>query len=354
MRLKGSLVTTKKILHVAECDKFIPPYIRFINKNFNSDEHEFLIKNGMADDELEEAKNTCLSGKTPVSKVKHHIQLIIKMHRADKIILHSLIDIRMVQILSVMPWLLKKCYWMIWGADLYAYKLKRVTLNEKINEFLRYRVINRLGHLVTYLEGDVALAKDWYGAKGTYHECLMYTSNLYKQYKLPAVDKVRVNIQVGNSADPSNNHIEALEKLLPFKHQDICIYVPLSYGHQEYAQQVIQQGKEWFGDKFKPLKDFMPFDDYLLFLSSIDIAFFNHKRQQAMGNTITLLGLGKTVYLRSETTQWNFFVEKGVHVGDIEKLSNLDCYKSYKNIEIIKNYFSSENYKNQLAQLFDK
>lgn len=343
----------KKILHVASCDKFIPPYVKFINEHFNCDEHEFLIKNGMSDSELEQSDNVCLAGRATFSKLKYHYNLIIKMHRADKVILHSLIDIKLVQILFCTPWLLKKCYWMIWGADLYAYKLVSNTRKGKVNEFLRQRVISNLGHLVTYLDGDVALARKWYGAKGNYHECLMYTSNLYKEHQLSENTKATVNIQLGNSADPSNNHIEALEKLLPFKNENICIFVPLSYGQQEYALQVITQGKEWFGDKFKPLTEFMPFEEYLSFLGSIDIAIFNHKRQQAMGNTITLLGLGKTVYIRSDTTQWQFFEKKGIKVGDITKFANLECGKKVENIEAIKNYFSLENYLNQLRKLFE-
>ncbi|BDF95573.1 TDP-N-acetylfucosamine:lipid II N-acetylfucosaminyltransferase [Pseudoalteromonas sp. KAN5] len=343
----------KKILHVAECDKFIPPFVDFVNDNFNPEEHDFLLKSGMADSKLKKNDNVRLSGGSIFSKLKHHYELIIKMHGADKVILHSLIDFNIVKVLFFTPWLHKKCYWMIWGADLYAYKSAPKTLKGKVNEFLRRRVISNLGHLVTYLDGDIALARKWYGAKGTYHECLMYTSNLYKEYELPESTKSTVNIQLGNSADPSNNHIEALEKLLPFKNENICIFAPLSYGQQEYAQQVIAQGEKWFGDKFKPFTEFMSFEDYLLFLGSIDIALFNHKRQQAMGNIITLLGLDKTVYIRSDTTQWQFFEKKDVKVGDIGTLNSLDYQKGTGNVEIIKAYFSLENYKKQLTQLFD-
>jgi hypothetical protein len=58
---------------------------------------------------------------------------------------------------------------------------------------------------------------------------------------------------------------------------------------QQHAKLVIAQGHEWFGDKLVPMTGFMPFEQYLEFLKSFDIAIFNHQRQQAMGNTITLL-----------------------------------------------------------------
>lgn len=342
----------KKILHVASCDKFIPPFIDFVNKHFIAKEHEFLLS-GMADGELKDSDNIHLAGKSKVSKLKHYFRLIIKMHQADKIILHSLFNIRLVQILFFTPWLLKKCYWVIWGGDLYVHKFGKRNNKWKIKEFFRRPVIKNMGHLVTYIEGDITLARKWYGATGKYQECLMYTSNLYREYKVPENKETTVNIQVGNSADPSNNHIEVLEKLLPFKDENICIFVPLSYGSEEYAQSISKKGKEWFGDKFNPITAFMPFDQYLSFLGSIDIAIFNHKRQQAMGNTITLLGLGKTVYIRSDTSQWSFFEKKNIKISDVEMFSSLERYETKGNVEIVKKYFSLDNYKKQLAKIFE-
>lgn len=344
----------KKILHIADCDKFIPPYIAFVNTHFDSTKQEFMLTGGMSSGELDYCANVNLIGRSKLSKLKYFFSLIIKMHQANQVILHGLFNIKIVQILFFSPWLLKKCYWVIWGGDLYTYQLDKRNWQWKVKEFFRRPVIKNMGSLVTYIRGDVTLAREWYGAQGEYQECLMYTSNLYKEYKIPKHKNATLNIQVGNSADPSNNHIEALEKLLPFKNDNICIFVPLSYGSKEHTLQVIKQGKEWFGDKFKPLTEFMPFEEYLSFLGSIDIAIFNHKRQQAMGNTITLLGLGKTVYIRSDTSQWSFLKEKNIKVGDIDLLSSLECYEKKENIEYVKEYFSLDNYKKQLTKLFQK
>tara|TARA_R100001369_G_scaffold91102_1_gene131464 strand:- start:804 stop:1838 length:1035 start_codon:yes stop_codon:yes gene_type:complete len=343
---------TQNILHIGPCDKFIPPFIEFVKDNFDFSKHEFLLSSSISDNELISYPNVKLSGKNKVSKIRHYASVISKMRQADKIILHGLFDIKIVQILFFSPWLLKKCYWIIWGGDLYVHKLVKRNKSWYKNEFFRRPVVKNMGNLVTYIEGDVDLAKKWYKANGKYHECLMYSSNLYKDYKVSNEKHTTINIQVGNSADPSNNHIEALEKLLPYKDDDIYIYVPLSYGNSEHAGKVIKQGKLWFGDKFIPLIDFMPFDEYLQFLGSIDIAVFNHKRQQAMGNTITLLGLGKVIYMRSDTTQWEFFKEKNILINDIDNLGSLNTVINKSNIDTIKDYFSQDNYKRQLGRLF--
>lgn len=343
---------TQKILHLGSCDKFIPPFIEFIKDNFDFNDHLFLLTNSNSENELINHSNVKLSSKGKLSKVKHYALVIKKMKQADKIILHSLFDIKIVQILFFSPWLLKKCYWVMWGGDLYSYQLGKRNKSWYKNEFFRRPVIKNMGHLVTYIKGDVDLASKWYGAKGEYHECLMYLSNTYKTLDVPNTQSDEINIQIGNSADPSNNHIEIFDKLLPFKDKNIRIYAPLSYGDKAYAKEVVSKGKDLFGDKFIALTNFMPFEQYLKFLGSIDIAIFNHKRQQAMGNTITLLGLGKTVFIRSDTTQWQFFKDKNIKVYDSIKLDSIDKKEHLDNISKVKEYFSEETLKKQLKELF--
>jgi hypothetical protein len=85
-----------------------------------------------------------------------------------------------------------------------------------------------MGHLVTYIKGDYELARKWYGARGNYQECFMYTSNVYKELDLPVAEHTTINILVGNSADPNNNHSAIFDKLEAFKAEDIHIYAPVT------------------------------------------------------------------------------------------------------------------------------
>ncbi len=345
---------SKKILHVGICDKFIPPFIEFVRENFSFEDHEFMLSKGGFEDELKLSNNIKVIGNNSVARRYHYLQVILKIHLADKIILHGLFDKKIVKILFYFPWLLKKCYWVMWGSDLYIYENQEKNKSWRKKEFYRRPIIKRMGHLVTYIPGDVDLARKWYGAKGQYHECLMYLSNTYKALDAPSNKSDIVNIQIGNSADSSNNHFDILYKLLLFKDQNIKIYAPLSYSDETHAKKVIKKGKELFGDKFIPLTEFMPFEGYLSFLGSIDIAIFNHKRQQAMGNAITLLGLGKTVFIRNDTTQWKFFQDKGINVHDTNALHglSLSAEENDENITKIREYFSEHTLKRQLLELF--
>lgn len=109
------------------------------------------------------------------------------MQQADKIILHGSFNQHVVRLLFLMPRVLKKCYWVMWGGDLYVHKLGNHTSRRwKVNEFIRRPVIKNMGHLITYIKGDYALAREWYGARGNYQECFMYPSDLYKELDVPA------------------------------------------------------------------------------------------------------------------------------------------------------------------------
>lgn len=288
-----------------------------------------------------------------------YFRMLLAMHTADKIIIHGLFDIRLVRILALTPWLLKKCYWVMWGGDLYWGRHENIPNYNlgwrwQVNEKFRTFVIRHFGHFITHIKGDYELAKEWYGASGQWHECFMYPSNLYNDYPRQPKTHNTINIQVGNSADPSNYHMEILEKLKVFRDQAIRIYVPLSYGDMAYAKNIMTFGKNTFGDKFIPLTGFIPFEKYLDLLAQIDIAIFNHRRQQGMGNTTSLLGLGAKVYMRSDVTPWKMFNDLGVAIFDSDKinLDKLNFHQEMSNIKTIKQYFSKEALIVKLKHIF--
>jgi len=344
------------ILHLTRKEKFTKPFIDFVKENFDVNKHFFLLVGGQNKKEFELDDNSYI--KTLHDKkefLNYFLEFNKKMYTSNKIIVHGLSQPYNIVYLFFNPWLLKKTYWIMWGADLYGYLTPNKSWKQKIIEFCKKSIIKKIAHFITYNKGDYKLAQKWYGVKGKYHECFKYPSNLYKEYDIKPKDHTTIKIQIGNSADPSNNHIDVLKKLEKYKDEDIQIFVPLSYGNDEYAKEVIAYGEELFRDKFIPLREFMPFEKYLEFLGSIDIAIFAHKRQQAMGNTITLLGLGKKVYMRNDITPWQLFKDVDVKVFNVEniEIDLMDKQVQKENQEKIKEYFSKENYLNQLRNLFE-
>ena len=348
------------ILHLMNNEKFIAPYIEFVKDHFDFEEHFFIIVGDVSEDvaKLPKYKNVFILNKSYDSKFNYFkYSKLIKPYanRAKKIILHALFSDNKNFFLYFNQHLLSKSYWVMWGGDLYVYNKPRTRLRDKLRHYIRTQVYSKMGHFITYIKDDYELAQKWYGAKGEYHECFMYPSNLYKEYDIKPKEHNTINIQLGNSADPTNNHIEVLERLKVYKDEDIKIFTPLSYGDQEHAQKVIAYGKELFADKFIPFTEFMSFEKYLEFLGDIDIAIFAHKRQQAMGNTIALLGLGKKVYLNSSTVQWFFFDIHGIKVFNVNNadLDILDEKIKVENNKKIKQLFSRERLTEDLNRIFN-
>lgn len=286
-------------------DKFLASYIDFVDKHFGRAGHHYVFITS-------EKYNF---GLTPEHKVEFlhtdddiFITLLEYMKIAKKIIIHGLWRDKVDILLYFNQKLLKKCYWAMWGGDFYFPETKSK---------IRHEVIKKMGNCMTYIKDDYELAQNWYGAKGKYHKSFMYPSNLYKEYAIQPIEHSCINIQLGNSADPTNDHINALEKLAEYKDENIQIFTPLSYGNKEHATRVTSKGKEIFGEKFKPLTEFIPFEKYLDFLSTIDVAIFAHKRQQAFGNIIALLGLGKKVYINPNSVLFDFFVSHDIKIFDI-------------------------------------
>jgi len=343
----------QKILHFCHQEKFISDFIGFIGEHFDMSQHEFRVFGGDAKYLIPELVNVKVANVNKFLKIKDYLFLIIAMCRARKIIIHSLFNPMLIRILWSMPWLLKKCYWVMWGGDLYVYQLGERNWNWRVREFFRRPVIKNMGHFVCYITGEYDLAKKWYGVSGEHHRCFMYTSNLYQTSSIEPKAHNGIAILVGNSADPSNNHLEIFDKLKAYKDQDISIYVPLSYGNRSYAQHIIVEGKKIFGDKLIPLIEFLPFEDYLKLLAKIDIAIFNHKRQQGMGNIRTLLGLGKKVYMNQGLTSSESLRQDGIKTFSLDEF-NLEKYflERNENINLVKKNYSEERLIQSMEKIF--
>ena len=337
----------KKVIHLGSNTIHMPELVEFFEKKFKSENHHFF-----------------LSGKGIEKKIKSNLVTYIKnnlgfwlkflstINKSQKIFLHGLYDSKIILLLTIMPWNLKKTYWFVWGGDLYSFNERYKTVINFIKNLFKSFVIKRVGFIVTYLNEDYENAIKFYGAKGTHKSCLMTYSNVFKEYEKKSFEEYKGQILVGNSASPSNNHIEILKKLR-YQHGIKKVIIPLSYGDRKYRKKVIEASKEIFDTEIDPINSVMTKEDYLKILNKTEIAFFNHKKQEAMGTTIALLGLGKTVYLRKDTVQFRFFKSNKIKVFDSQKpsLKKISDEDALKNIKKIKKLFSEERFLNEYLDI---
>lgn len=340
------------VLHLFGWDKkFFLPFRDLIHEHFADGRHQFIVFGDVTEDDVPASPDT----RVMPNILKNSVGMTMAMNKADKIIIHGFFNNHLFYLLAMQPWFLKKCYWVMWGGDLYIHEAPVKDWRWKKNELFRHYIFKRIGHFITYIKGDYELARRWYGAKGEYHHCLMYPSNVYKQFCLPPKQGETTNILAGNSAGPTNNHEEIFDKLTAYKQDNIQIFCPLSYGPTDNAEHIAKLGKEMFGEKFTPLLEFMPVDKYIELLGQIDIAVFAHRRQQGMGNIIKLLGLGKKVYMRSDITPWAIFDELGVKVFDLRNFDLVPLTDDVRkdNQVLIENHFSVAALTQQLSKIFE-
>lgn len=340
------------MLHVFNDPKFSEGFFEFLQRNNVSLEDQFLFHYRLKKPGLEKYGIRTIYAPGFFSPIPN-ILLLSTLFKSEKIIIHCLASPALLFYLYLFPSLAHKSYWCIWGKDLYFYKmLEKVRIHHRVYEYFRKTVIKKIRQIITYNEGDYALAKEWYDTNATLFRSFLYPSNCYHPL-LPGIKQKTQTVLIGNSADRSNNHLEIFALLKPFKKNDIRIIAPLSYGDMTYAKQVSLEGKRIFGEKFTAIKTLLPFEQYQKMLSNVDIAIFGHKRQQAMGNITTLLGGGKKVYLRNSITTWKFLEELGLKVYDFDDFSLLppDTLFMKNNMKIVKNTFSEENLLRQWEQI---
>lgn len=131
-----------------------------------------------------------------------------------------------------------------------------------------------------------------------------------------------LNILVGNSASPTNNHIEIFRILAKHNLESRKVIVPLSYGDSTYREELVVRGKEILGDAFVPLVDFLPLDQYGSVVASCNVVIMNHLRQQALGNIGAALYQGAHVYLNPSSPVYQFFKEKNAFVHSAHDLAS--------------------------------
>lgn len=302
-----------KVLHLFIADKFTKPLIPFLNANFGLEDHLFL---GALDNQSRrdfDYPNVKLFD-SPIRKYffKNLLLFYRDCKSADKIIIHGSV---FNHFFLIFPLFLKKTYWIIMGSELYT-----IPGNNSLSIKIRKFVLSRVSHHMTHIEGDSELANQLLNSNAKLIYSPLYLSNTVNTGYFETnhlAEKETLNVLVGNSLSRNNNHIQIFEWLMALKDDSIRVYVPLSYGNDiGYRDIVIAKGREMFKDNFFPITEFMAMDTYRDFLKNIDVAIFNHSRQEALGVTLTLLSLGKPVYVNPNTTSYRSLIKKGLQVFD--------------------------------------
>jgi hypothetical protein len=126
------------------------------------------------------------------------------------------------------------------------------------------------------------------------------------------------DILIGNSATATNNHIELFDLLGTLDLGDRRLIAPLSYGDQDYADEIERIGRQRFGERFVPLRQYMSLEEYHETIRTCGTLVMNHVRQQAGSTIAAALYKGARVFLRDENPLGAFYRRLGLRLYSIQ------------------------------------
>lgn len=202
---------------------------------------------------------------------------------------------------------------------LFHKKYKKISAQHEIEQkqsiIKQRKVLDKIDYWATVLPIEYELLKSNLHFRAQYFP-FQYTSRRIETI-LNTIDTAKADyILLGNSSDPSNNHLD-LMKLLKDRGITNKLYIPLAYGNKRYRDFVKQYVASNSLDCIIQ-EDMMPFELYKEKLLRCRVGVFGHIRQQAIGNVSQCMLLGCKVFLYKDSVAYKYFKSIGCVVFNIE------------------------------------
>lgn len=272
-----------KILHifnVAKGSYFAKLLIECINSSgcFNSSNHYFCIRNATLKEQFYKFDNVFYDDSNGSIAYKY-------VNDYDYIFMHGL---SFSSELSVLPkQYLHKIIWRTWGGSSGLYSIPRKNLFlYYFDIFKKRRTLNILKRMPFVCGANVIDRIDTKQKKNHFYE---FPYPISPSSTLSIADTAKsngdtVNILVGHSAYKTDKHDAVLNRLIAIKEYDIKIFVPLTYGVDEYKEKIISKWSKVFKNKIVFLTEQLDVKNYCLLISQTDLFFLVGDRSYALGN----------------------------------------------------------------------
>lgn len=358
-----------KILNCITDEKFIDKLIEDCEQTKGEHIHDYVIFT-----EVQELKY--IKNKQFIKFVApcNFINYIIK-HNYNALVIHSLRSIPFF-LLRKIPNNIKVA-WKAWGYDIYSFPhpsipfvkikgmyhqgtKKAIRLNLKnslqykhayLYTLFNYPKIKQCIRRIDFFSGVLPEEFDFM-KKHTYFHATRFNLNYATFDNLISIENLdspitnQNNILIGNSGDPTNNHLDIFQILYKRNIKDIPIYAPLSYGgSKKYIEKVVQLGYKLFGKQFHPIIDFLPIKEYFKIIKSCSNVIMGHERQQAMGNINYALWQGCKVFLFDSSITYKHLQSHNFKIFSIQQ--NLESIQ-------LTSYLNKEDVINNRKKLIDR
>ena len=366
-----------KILHITTDNKFISHALSTFESVYPNQNTVWMLSTG---GEINVASNSYDKRFSLAQSMSP--KFLNQLKSFDLVILHSLI-MQWYPLIILAP-KNTKFAWLGWGYDYYNYiykdqsqlllketskldshtkraKVDRLTIksivkysiNLAVNKVVKKIALKRIASFSPVLEEDYNLVKEAKLISSLPKFMPWNYGSLEENLVANFIDQrvIGKSILVGNSASMTNNHIEAFDLIVNYDLPETTkVFVPLSYGSEQYKKDILEKGKEQLNDRFYPITSFMPIDEYVKLIKQCGYVIMNHKRQQAVGNIVIMLYLGARVFLREESPTYKMLKKEGAILNTVQELSMqpkllqkpLSENEIQKNIKVLYKHWSKE------------
>lgn len=322
-----------KLLHIVTDDKFIDGAISLFECDERVDNNYIIIGKECPFKYIKCEKVHFVSDSNALDAI----------NRFDAVVIHSLPAIPLSIIGKINNHI--KVVWFAWGYDIYEKPynfipqnlygprtkkylwlsfLKRtlfkIRKNEKEQEVKRFKEVflRRIDYFSGVFPYEVDLLKQYHPLFHAQGVDFYYGSTTFFIPEDPDTNIVhgKKNIIIGNSGNPTGNHLDALSSLSSVSlDNDTKIIIPLSYGGTDrYNLKVEKEFNKIAPGRVLILRNYMPFNEYIDIISSCRAAIFAHERQQASDNIFLQMMYGARVYLSESSYAYKYLKEIGFSI----------------------------------------
>lgn len=308
---------------------------------------------------------------------------VIRNTTFDVVCLHNLYSLPIKFISQINPAI--KVIWYSWGFDIYSNpaptgpllqigeKFMPITKSFKPKELIFNTILKTIKHVVknvlkfssTVHSDDVYAAihrVDYFaGVFENEYEMLKEAQQCFNAQKMvqnyihpeefqlndinAPINLTGHNILLGNSASSHNNHVDVMLMIKDYIPDGVDVISPLSYQIvPSYQEKVLAAGAELFGDRFKPLKGYLPFEEYNKIMNSCDTIVLGQKQQAATCNCLTAMWNGIRLFMSTDSMNYKYYSQLGLKIFSIEEDFPKNPILSHEDImhnrKIIERYYS--------------
>lgn len=341
--------------------KFNLEFVKLLNnhpESFNIDEHLFVTPYLEVYDNIKNYVNAIFdsNGKNLVNKYGETGKWIIA---------HSFNSVK--EILTIKNRFLGRVIWRYWGGGItgFQYESKQI-LQNSIKKILNYEYKKKVSGFRAI---GIANVVDILDVHSIFPQMQTYGIAYVSDENMKSIDSIKknnkkmkdetINVVVGHRGGREGNHIEILKNLRRFESKNMSIFVPLSYGDQQYIEEV----KACIcNEQFKNVSiidSFMKYDEYCEFLNKMDIGIYDGLNSYALGNISLMLTFGKKVILNKEGILKTAFDYDKVPCGTTNELSSITYEEFIKAFDYSKCSESTlfihniQHYIDELKRLFN-